>query len=61
MTEKHQMDQNPCISSLCSKQGIVTENMTGGNDVAQSMGSTEPRCGRPATSPWPAGHVLAHF
>jgi hypothetical protein len=35
--------------------------MTRGNDVAQSTGSTEPRCGWPATSPWPAGHVLPHF
>jgi hypothetical protein len=29
--------------------------------VAQSTGSIEPRCGRPATSPWAVGHVLAHF
>jgi hypothetical protein len=29
--------------------------------VAQSTGSTEPRCGGPATSPWPVGHVLVHF
>jgi hypothetical protein len=29
--------------------------------VAQSKGSIEPRCGRPTTSPWPVGHVLAHF
>jgi hypothetical protein len=35
--------------------------MTRGNDVAQSTGSTEPRCVRPATSPWPTRHVLAHF
>jgi hypothetical protein len=35
--------------------------MTRGNDVAQSTGSTEPRCGRPATSPWPTGHVLEHL
>jgi hypothetical protein len=48
MMEKHHMDQNLCISSLCPKQGIVTDNMTQGNDVAQSTGSTEPRCGRPA-------------
>jgi hypothetical protein len=29
--------------------------------MAQSAGSTEPRCGRLATSPWLADHVLAHF
>jgi hypothetical protein len=29
--------------------------------VAENTGSTEPMCGRPATSPWPAGHVLVHF
>jgi hypothetical protein len=61
MMKKHHMDQNPCISSLCPKYGIVTDNMTRGNDVAQSMGSTEPRCGRSATSSWPASHVLAQF
>jgi hypothetical protein len=61
MMEQHNMDQNPCISSLCPKQGIVTENMTRGNDVAQSTSSTRPRCGWPTTSPWSAAHVLAHF
>jgi hypothetical protein len=35
--------------------------MTRGKDVAQSTGSTKPRCHRPATSLWSAGHVLAHF
>jgi hypothetical protein len=35
--------------------------MTRGNDVAQSMGSIEPRCDRSATSPWSADHVLAYF
>jgi hypothetical protein len=43
MTEKHHMDQNPCISSSRPKYGIVTENMTRGNNVTQSMSSTEPR------------------
>jgi hypothetical protein len=28
MMEKHHMDQNPCISSLCPKSSIVTDNMT---------------------------------
>jgi hypothetical protein len=28
MIEKHLMDQNTCISSICPKYGIVTENMT---------------------------------
>jgi hypothetical protein len=45
MTEKHHMDQHPCISSLFPKWGIVTDNMTRGNNMEQSMGSTELRCG----------------
>jgi hypothetical protein len=61
MTKKHHMNQNSCIASLCPREGIVTDNMTWGNDVAQSTGSTEPRCGRTATSPWAAGHVLVYF
>jgi hypothetical protein len=28
MKEKHHMDQNPYISSLCPKPGVVTNNMT---------------------------------
>jgi hypothetical protein len=28
MTEKHHMDQNPYISSLCPKLGVVPNNMT---------------------------------
>jgi hypothetical protein len=28
MTKKHHMDQNPYISSLCPKLGVVTSNMT---------------------------------
>jgi hypothetical protein len=31
MTEKHHMDQNLYISSLCPKPGIVTDNMTSGS------------------------------
>jgi hypothetical protein len=27
MTEKHHIDQNPYIYSLCSKLGVVTDNM----------------------------------
>jgi hypothetical protein len=27
MMEKHHMDQNPCISSLCPKERIDTDNM----------------------------------
>jgi hypothetical protein len=49
MIEEHHMDQNPCISSSFPKEGIVTDNMKRENDVAQSVGSTEPRSGRPAT------------
>jgi hypothetical protein len=36
MMEKHHMDQNPYISSLCPKPGIVSDNMTQGDDVAKS-------------------------
>jgi hypothetical protein len=39
--EKHHMDQNPCIASLCLKYGIVTNNITWGDDVAQSSGPTK--------------------
>jgi hypothetical protein len=28
MTEKHHMDQNPYISSLCPKPGVVSDNRT---------------------------------
>jgi hypothetical protein len=61
MTEKHHMDQNPSISSICPKQGIVIENMTRGDDVAQSSGPTEPMWGWPAPPPLSAGQVLASF
>jgi hypothetical protein len=59
MMEKHHMDQNSCISSLCPKESIVIDNMTQGDNVAQSSGPTEPKDGRPATSPWSVGHGLA--
>jgi hypothetical protein len=36
MTEKHHMDQNTYISSLCTKPGVVSNNMTWGADVAKS-------------------------
>jgi hypothetical protein len=49
MTEKHRMDQNPYISSLCPKSGVVSDNMTQGYDVAKSLGPTDPRWGRLAT------------
>jgi hypothetical protein len=45
MTEKHHMDQNPYISSLCPKLGVVSDNMTWGDDVAKSPGRTDPRWG----------------
>jgi hypothetical protein len=35
--------------------------MTRGDDVAQSLGPTEPKWDRPAPPPWPAGQVLASF
>jgi hypothetical protein len=34
MTEKHHMDRNPYISSLCQKPGVVLVNMILGDDVA---------------------------
>jgi hypothetical protein len=49
MTENNHMDQNPCISSLCPNYGIVTENMTRGNDVAQSELNR--------AKVWPACHI----
>jgi hypothetical protein len=47
-TKKHHMDQNPYISSLCPKPGVVSDNMTRGDDMAKSPGPTDPRWGRPA-------------
>jgi hypothetical protein len=47
MTEKHHMDQNPYISSICPKQGVVSDNMTRGDDVAKSMGPPDLRWGQP--------------
>jgi hypothetical protein len=46
ITEKHHMDQNPYISSLCPKPEVVLDNMTRGDDVAKSPGPTDPRWGR---------------
>jgi hypothetical protein len=46
MTEKYHMDQNLYISSLCPKPGVVSDNMTRGDDVAKGLGPTDPRCGR---------------
>jgi hypothetical protein len=54
MMKKHHMDQNPYISSLCPKPGVVTDNMTWGDDVAQSSGPSEPKWGR--QSGWFANH-----
>jgi hypothetical protein len=48
MTEKYHMDQNPYISSLCLKPGVVSNNMTRGDDVAKGPGPTDPRWGQPA-------------
>jgi hypothetical protein len=61
MMEMHYMDQNPCISSICPNQCIITDNMTWGDDVAQSPSPTEPKWGYPAPPPWPAIQVLASF
>jgi hypothetical protein len=43
MTKKHHMDQNPYISSLCQKPGVVSDNMTLGDDVAKGPGPTDLR------------------
>jgi hypothetical protein len=61
MTKKHHIDQNPYISSLCPKPGVVTDNMTRGDDMAQCPGPAEPKWGRPTPLPWPAGQGLAPF
>jgi hypothetical protein len=45
MMKKHHMNQNPYISSLCPKPGVVTDNMTRGDDVVQSPGPTKPKVG----------------
>jgi hypothetical protein len=50
MTEKHHMDQNPYISSLCPKPGVVSHNMTREDDVAKSLGLIDPRWGQPPHS-----------
>jgi hypothetical protein len=47
MMKKHHMDQNPNISPLCRKPGVVSDNMTLGDDMAKSLGPTDPRWGRP--------------
>jgi hypothetical protein len=41
------MDQNPYVSSLCVEPGVVSENMTWGDDVAKRLGPADPRWGRP--------------
>jgi hypothetical protein len=46
MMEKYHMDQNPYISSLCPKLGVVLDNMTWGDDMAKSPGPTDPTWGR---------------
>jgi hypothetical protein len=38
MMKKHHMNQNPYISSLCPKLGVVSDNMTRGDNVAKSPG-----------------------
>jgi hypothetical protein len=61
VTEKHHMDQNPYISSLCPKPGVVTDNMTREEDVAQSPGPIEHKVGPDGPNPWPADQGLACF
>jgi hypothetical protein len=61
MAEKHHMNQNPYLSSLCPKPWVVTDNMTRGDDVAQSPGLVEAKWGQLAPPPWPVGQGLASF
>jgi hypothetical protein len=48
MMKRHHIDQNQNIFSLCPKLGVVSDNMTRGDDMAKSLGPTNPRWGRPA-------------
>jgi hypothetical protein len=53
--EKHHMDRNLYISSLCPKPRVVSDNMIQGDDVAKSSSPTDPRWGWPAPLlGWPA-------
>jgi hypothetical protein len=45
MMEKHHIDQNPYKSSLCPKPGVVSDNMTQGDDMAKGPGPIDPRWG----------------
>jgi hypothetical protein len=58
MMENHHMDKNPYISSLCPKLGVVINNMTRWDDVAQSPGPVEPKWGRSAPPRWPVSPGL---
>jgi hypothetical protein len=51
MMEKHHIDQNPYISSLFPKPGVVSNNMTWGDDMGKSLGPADPRWGQPARPP----------
>jgi hypothetical protein len=55
MMEKHHMDQNPYISLLCPKPWVVTDNLTQGDDVAQSPSPAKPKWGQQAPLRWPIG------
>jgi hypothetical protein len=48
MMEMHHMEQNPYISSLFLKLGVVSDNMTQGYDVVKIPDLTDPRWGWPA-------------
>jgi hypothetical protein len=58
MIEKHHMNQNPLISSLCPKPGIVSDNMTRGDDVAKEFGPNRHKVGPTGPTLWPAGQDL---
>jgi hypothetical protein len=59
------MDPNPYISSLCPKLGVVSDNMTRGDDVTKSPSPTDPRwgwsdppLGRPARVWWQQNYAF---
>jgi hypothetical protein len=48
MMERRHMDQNPYISSICPKPGVVSDNMIRGDDMTKSPDPTDPWWGWPA-------------
>jgi hypothetical protein len=59
MMKKHHMYQNPYISLLCPKPGVVSDNMARGDDVEKKPGPNRPKVGPAGPTRWPVGHGLA--